>query len=229
MRGLLALLAALAASAAHADDAPRWLSDQVQAYLLARAQDGPIRIAIPPLEGFSAADLDADTVDVSITSAAAPPFSGDVPLTIVVARDGKELARRDLTATVSGAEVAVVAARTLARGDVLAREHLTLAPVDAPGERRSAAASIEEAVGKRLRRKVEAGAPIRSAWLEERPLVKRGEPVRITAARGRLRIESTGIARQDGRPGQIVRVENPSSRREVIGRVGEDGAVHVSF
>lgn len=225
----IGMLLALAVSSARAGESPRWLEDRVQAFLLERVPEGPVRISVPPLDAFSLADVEPDSVDVSITTGAAEPFSGPVPLTISIERDGKQLERHQVTAQVSEAALGVVAARGLARGDVLREEDVSLAPIANPRERRSAATSPEDAIGKRLRRNLDAGTPLRRAWLEEVPLVKRGEPVRLSVSRGRLRIEATGIARQDGKAGQIVRVENPTSHREVIGRVGEDGVVHVLF
>jgi flagella basal body P-ring formation protein FlgA len=222
-------LLALAASSARADEPPRWLEDRVQAFLLERVPEGPVRIAVPPLDAFSLDGVEPDSVEVSITTDAPEPLSGPVPLTIAIARDGHELERRVVTAEVTNAALGVVAARALSRGDVLREEHLTLAPIGNPLERRSAVVDIEDAIGKRMRRNLQSGTPLRASWLEEVPLVKRGEPVRLSVSRGRLRIESTGIARQDGKAGQIVRVENPNSHREVLGRVGEDGVVHVVF
>lgn len=226
---LAGALVALAVDAARAGESPRWLEDRVQAYLLERAPEGPISIEVPPLDEFTSAGEDPDGVEVAITTDAKPPLSGSVPLTIVLSRGGSELERRIVTAQVASAELGVVASRALSRGDVLTANHLTLAPIANPIDRRSGVSAIEDALGKRLRRNVESGAPVRNAWLEDVPLVKRGEPVRLAVLRGRLRIESTGIARQDGKVGQIVRVENPSSHREILGRVGEDGVVHVGF
>ena len=226
---LAGALVALAVDAALAGESPRWLEDRVQAYLLEHAPEGPISIEIPPLDEFTSAGGDPDAVEVAITTDAKRPLSGAVPLTIVLSRDGSELERRIVTAQVASAELGVVASRALSRGDVLTADHLTLAPIANPIDRRSGVSAIDDALGKRLRRNVASGAPVRNAWLEDVPLVKRGEPVRLAVLRGRLRIESTGIARQDGKVGQIVRVENPSSHREILGRVGEDGVVHVSF
>lgn len=222
-------LLALAVTGARAAESPRWLEDRVQAFLLARVADGPVRISVPPLDEFSLVDVAPDSVDVSIETDAAEPFTGPVPLTISIERDGKRLERHTVTAQVNDVALGVVAARALARGDVLREEDVTLAPIPNPRERRSVASALEEVIGKRVRRNLDAGAPLRRAWLQEVPLVKRGEPVRLTISRGQLRIESTGIARQDGKAGEIVRVENPNSHREVIGRVGEDGVVHVMF
>ena len=222
-------LLALVVSSARAGEPPRWLSDRVQAFLLERVPEGPTRVELPPLDAFALDDLDPDAVEVSITTDAKEPLSGSIPLTIAITEDGQEIERHTVHAHVSDAALGVVAARALSRGEVLREEHLTLAPIANPRDRRSAVESPEEAIGKRLRRNLEGGAPLRRTWLEEVPLVKRGEPVRLTLTRGPLRIESTGIARQDGKAGQIVRVENPSSHHDVLGRVGEDGAVHVSF
>lgn len=229
--GTLAILAlgVLGASNALAGDAPRWIEDRVQGFLLERAPDGAVRISVPPLEGLALEGVSPESVDVSITSSAAEPLHGAVPLVIAVRRDGEEIARAEVTAEVASVELGVVAARALERGALLGEDDLRLAPIEDPRERRSALDATSEAVGKRLRRRVDAGAPVRRAWVEEEPLVRRGEPVRLALVRGRLRIESTGVARQNGKAGEIVRVENPSSRREVLGRVGKDGVVHVAF
>jgi flagella basal body P-ring formation protein FlgA len=225
----LLALALLGSWDARAGGAPRWLEDRLQAHLLERAPEGPVRISVPPLEGLELGDLAPESVEVSITSDAAEPFHGEVPLVISVRRGGEEIARAELTAEVASVAVGVVAARALERGTVLREGDMTLAPIEDPRERRSIVDAAGDAVGRRLRRRLDAGMPLRRAWLEDVPLVRRGEPVRLALVSGGLRIESTGVARQNGKAGEIVRVENTSSRREVIGRVGEDGVVHVAF
>jgi flagella basal body P-ring formation protein FlgA len=65
--------------------------------------------------------------------------------------------------------------------------------------------------------------------LDEVAPVRRGQKVKIRLTRGRLRIETVGLAREDGGVGDWIRVLNVASRREVIARVGEDGAVHVGY
>lgn len=84
-------------------------------------------------------------------------------------------------------------------------------------------------VGRRTTRSVAEGTPWREVLVADAPAVERGHPVRLLIARGGLRIEATGRARQDGRVGDTVRVLNETSRREVLGVVAEKGVVLVSF
>ena len=44
-----------------------------------------------------------------------------------------------------------------------------------------------------------------------------------------LRIQALGKVREDGREGELVRITNLDSRRELVGRVASDGAVDVSY
>ncbi len=60
-------------------------------------------------------------------------------------------------------------------------------------------------------------------------LVERGSLVELVLERGALRVRAQGKAREAGHLGESIRVLNRDSRREVVGRVGEDGRVHVAF
>ncbi len=46
---------------------------------------------------------------------------------------------------------------------------------------------------------------------------------------GRLLIEGKGVVRKDAHAGEWIRVVNADSKRELLGRVEPDGAVHVEF
>ncbi|RIK98937.1 MAG: flagella basal body P-ring formation protein FlgA [Proteobacteria bacterium] len=227
---LALLLASLTPSPSRAaEDAPRWVEDRIQAFLLERVPEGPVRVAIPPLGDFALEGVDPETAAVEIATDAEEPLRGRVSLTVSVVRGDEVLARRTVPVEIEEATVALVAVRALARGAVLREGDVALRPVAGASDRRAAVSDAGEVAGRRLRRSVPAGTPLRAAWLEDVPLVRRGEPVRLSLVSGALRIEATGLARQDGRAGEIVRVESQTSRREVIGRVGTDGVVHVAF
>lgn len=226
-----ALLWPLAAALASAEDgaSPRWIEDRIQAFLLERMPAEPVRVAIPPLDDFALDGVDPSSVRVEIETDAKEPLHGRVPLTVSIVRGDDVLERRIVPVEIEDATLALVATRSLARGEVLRDGDVALRPVESAADRRAAVSDVESVAGKRLRRSVPSGTVLRAAWFEDVPLVKRGEPVRLSLVQGGLRIEATGLARQDGRAGEMVRVENQSSRREVLGRVGEDGVVHVTF
>jgi flagella basal body P-ring formation protein FlgA len=61
------------------------------------------------------------------------------------------------------------------------------------------------------------------------PLVKRGDIVKIVANTGIMTITATGMVKQKGRKGEMVRVMNTDSNRIVTARVTGPGAVEVDF
>jgi flagella basal body P-ring formation protein FlgA len=71
----------------------------------------------------------------------------------------------------------------------------------------------------RLRRSVEAGRPLLSGEVETRPAVLRSAPVAVKLITGAIAIETNGVALDDGRVGQYVRVRNSASGETFSARV----------
>lgn len=231
--GMALLLCGVGALASAQDGgdvaASRWLEGRIQAFVLPRVVDGPVRISVPPLAGLLSTAIDPEIVDVELESEAAEPLHGEVPITVTLRRAGEVLERTVVTVAIEEASLGLVAARPIARGDTVSERDVELVPVEGNANRRHAVTAPEVVVGKQAKRNVAAGATLRANWFEEVPVVRRGEPVRIRFEQHGLRIDASGIARQDAREGEAVRVENSTSRREVIGRADADGVVHVAF
>jgi len=60
-----------------------------------------------------------------------------------------------------------------------------------------------------MRRTVRENEVITEEAVERKPEVLRGEPITLVARQGKVNIETTGIAMEDGRKGDWIRVENP--------------------
>jgi len=76
---------------------------------------------------------------------------------------------------------------------------------------------------------VPAGAPILARAVRPRPVIRRGQLAEAVLQDGALRISLKVEALEDGAPGQIVRVRNPVSRRDLYGRVVDSQTVQVSL
>lgn len=77
----------------------------------------------------------------------------------------------------------------------------------------------EEALGKRPTRFLRAGAVLTDAVLDVVPLIQRGQQVEILAQVGDVSVSTPGIARSDGRRGDLIPVLNSLSNRIVQGIV----------
>ena len=204
------------------------LREQIVRYVTERAPSVPTEVVVPPLADFALAWQAPGDVQV-VLSTAEQRFVGSVPLTLAIHRDGEVVKRGVVTLRVRVDRPVFLAARPLDRGALvhesdLRRELRDLATLP-PG----AVLEPEAIVGMRTRRALPAGVVFQDHHLRASQLVTRGQHVRLLFTLGALRIEGTGKARQDGRPGDLIRVMNLDSRREVMGVVTAEGEVDVAL
>ncbi|MFO7752568.1 MAG: flagellar basal body P-ring formation chaperone FlgA [Desulfobacteraceae bacterium] len=123
----------------------------------------------------------------------------------------------------------VCAKTTVKREAVIQAEDLELKKVDTSSMRGSYAGKVEDVAGKISRSRIREGDFIRMDRLENPPLVKRGEVVKLVASKGSLKIVTSGICKEDGSRDKSVRVENLGSGRTVRGIVKGRSRVQVVY
>lgn len=79
----------------------------------------------------------------------------------------------------------------------------------------------------RARRYLRAGQVLRSTDLEPQPPVVATQPVTVRVLSGSIVIETTGIAEQEGRVGDTIRVRNPNSEASFLAQVTNASQVEV--
>ncbi len=89
--------------------------------------------------------------------------------------------------------------------------------------------NIQEAVGQKLTTSLQPGSIIFNKFLDSPPLVKRGDLVTIMAASNNITVTTKGEVKRQGAKGELVKVKNLMSRREVFARVVDSGTVVVDF
>jgi flagella basal body P-ring formation protein FlgA len=85
----------------------------------------------------------------------------------------------------------------------------------------------EDLLNREARIPLNAWMPIPLRGVKAARLVRTGEPVRIRGRAGGLILEVPGVALQGGASGDLVRVRNVGTRRELLGRVTGAGVVEV--
>jgi flagella basal body P-ring formation protein FlgA len=84
-------------------------------------------------------------------------------------------------------------------------------------------------IGKRTKRAIDPNLPLKLNFLEVPPLVRRGDLVTIVAESDTLKITTQGIVSENGCKGEMVRVINTNSRKDVYARVVDSRTVAVDF
>jgi flagella basal body P-ring formation protein FlgA len=202
---------------------------EVERFVRARAASPAQQVEVPEVTGLTLAGVDPSDVELVLSSQAATPYRGSVPVTVALVHAGREQKRGVITARLYSENEVIVAAHALPRGHLVTASDVAREKRALRGATGDAASDESLVIGKRTTRALREGDVLRTAWLETPAVVERGERVPLRLQRGRLRIEGLGEARSDGRPGEMIRVLNLSSRRELTGRVDEQGVVHVRF
>lgn len=78
-------------------------------------------------------------------------------------------------------------------------------------------------------RSVPAGRLVNWRDLSRRPVVQRGQFVEVAAVDGRISVTLKGIALEDAAIGELVRIRNPESRREIAALVTGSGKAEIRF
>lgn len=121
----------------------------------------------------------------------------------------------------------LVTRRTMARGEAVGAGDVDVQMRDRATISAAAPGSAEEISGKVLSRPLMAGSVVTASALVSARRVHRGQTITLVSQAGGFTVRAEGRALGDGADGDLLSVENTSSRRVVQGQVRPDGAVEV--
>jgi len=121
--------------------------------------------------------------------------------------------------TVKAYQKVVTASAPLAREQRLDRSVIELTEKEVSRLTQGYFSSINEVLGKSLKRPVSLNGVIQPNMVVESMVISRGDEVMIIAKIGTLSVKSPGIAINNGRIGQQIQVKNKASKRVITARV----------
>ncbi|MEM9435512.1 MAG: flagellar basal body P-ring formation chaperone FlgA [Pseudomonadota bacterium] len=121
---------------------------------------------------------------------------------------------------------ALILRESLARGTVLAPEHLDYGAAPGLGYD-GLVLHLDTAIGRRLKVNLSAGQALLARHIDHAWHVEEGAAVTLTVLRGGIRIDTTGYAHEDGQLGQRVPVRNARSGAVVYGVVTGQNKVEI--
>jgi flagella basal body P-ring formation protein FlgA len=123
----------------------------------------------------------------------------------------------------------VTSRRPLKKSQFIGKEDVYLALMDVRRMPKDALTRLEPAWGKTMTQSIGANIPLVESNLGDLPLIKKGRRITLVASAPGLKITVPGEARQDGFPGQTLRVVNLTSKRDVQGIPLDENHVSVEF
>ncbi|MDP6595645.1 MAG: flagellar basal body P-ring formation chaperone FlgA [Candidatus Poribacteria bacterium] len=88
---------------------------------------------------------------------------------------------------------------------------------------------IEKVAGQLSSRQIRQGQPITDQDLQKIYCVAKDSPVTIIAQHGQLKIQAQGVACENGELGQLIRIKNISSKKEITGQIIGQKKVQIHF
>lgn len=123
----------------------------------------------------------------------------------------------------------LMAKNTLERGHVLGPSDITLKKFNISNLRNGYVTHPDDVVGLTLKRRVRELQPLSMSQLDSPVMVERGQRVLMIADQDGVEARTMGIASKKGRKGEMIKVKNESSEREVTAIVSEMGVVRTSL
>ncbi len=169
--------------------------------------------------------------------------SGDIPAKVperitvikgplgnaVFSFEGKNGKRITVNANVTARDPVVKSKRTFKKGHILQNDDIYTSSVDVTRMPGSAVRSVEEIIGKPLKRSIIADIPIVEDMVEKAITVKTGKMVTLLIETPEFSITAPGKLKETGYVGVLVRAANLSSKKEVSGVLIDENTVKAEF
>lgn len=151
-------------------------------------------------------------------------LAGTILLPVEVTRQGTSIRRDTLKLRVSVIRSLYVASREIPKGQIIGEDDMALEERDMADIWGTPATDI---VGKEAKMTIKEGTVIMEGNLTLPPAVRRREGVLIIARKGSVEVTLSGMALSDGFIGDLIEVENTSSKKRFRARVIGEGVVEV--
>lgn len=173
--------------------------------------------------------LPSGAFDYRITQKPNDTRPGKKNVTAAILQEGKEQGQVKMSGELRLFGTAVSTTKRMHRNDIITNDDITAKRQDISMLDAGLVQDPQQAVGQKLKTSLPAGAILYAQAIDAPSLVSRGERVTIMAKSQAIQITAPGEARNSGALGDIIRVKNLTSRREIQARVTGVGIVEAEF
>ena len=226
---LLLLTAFTPRSALSAVDRDQEVRDAVTAFVTTRTAAMGWDVHLRRISISDSLKLPDGVIDYEVV--APQKWEGWGSITITVLARQKERVLRNIPVRIDVEALAdtVVTVRQIEHGTVITADDLALQKRELTQNSHLGIRSIDEVAGKKARATLRANQPVRADQIERVPLIKSGQMVTIVAENGVIKISVSGKAHSSGAAGDIIRVQNLTSLKEIPAKVIDGSTVQVAF
>ncbi len=186
-------------------------------------------VKVSEVRGFKKLSLPAGKISWDLRVSERFFQGGSIPVSITFYLNGRKAQEVHFYAQVEIYAWVVVAKNYLPKHKIIKESDVHLVYRQINKYPADVLTEIKEAIGKRTSLHINAWEVLRKSMVEVPPLVKKGDYVTLLAENEGFRITTVGEVREEGRQGDMVKVLNISSKKEIFGRVLDSQTVQVDF
>ena len=123
----------------------------------------------------------------------------------------------------------IVTTREMLRGETVTADCVRVEREELRGLPLRRLLSSTQVIGGRALRPLPAGAVVLPGAVVVRRAIEAGDRVTVVATSGDVEVSASLVAADAGDPGDVIRVVNPETRRDLRGRVVKEGLVEVNY
>jgi flagella basal body P-ring formation protein FlgA len=194
-----------------------------------KVETGEGRISIEPISQPREMTLPVGKLDIVADAMDANPGVSTRRVHVQVMVDGKSFGQMDLMMRVRRYVKIAVAKATIQRGDVLSADRVAYEERDLTGLPDDVIREGESLDGLQAAQIIAPKAPITHTSAAAPAALHRGDAITLRGRAGRIVVSSPGVASEDGRIGQTIRVKNTTSNKETRGVVIDAKTVEVAL
>lgn len=123
----------------------------------------------------------------------------------------------------------VVANRLIQRNEIFSQEDISIRRVETTRLTEIPFDTVKEIVGKRALYTIRENTPITEKLIDDPPVIKKGDFIKLFIHTGKLRVVTKGVAMEEGYLGKVIRVKSFDSNKELHGTVEDLSAVRIIY
>ena len=201
----------------------------VSAFVAARTAGMGWDVTVRRITFPGATKLPEGSIDYEIIAPKQWEGWGNVSIAVLARQKDKVVRNIPLRIDVEALADTVVTLRQIERGADMTAADLAVQKREITPGTHLATRKIGDVAGKSARVTIRANQAVCSDMMERIPLIKSGQTVTIIGENEAIKITVAGIAHSSGAAGDIIRVQNMSSLKEIPARVIDASTVQVAL
>ena len=204
------------------------IQSSAEAFITELIGNSSAKVSIKPANELKPIVLPNGKVDIRTELVSPYTVNDNTLLRFVLSVDGHDCEKRIIPFKVEIIKDVVITAKDIDLHKVLSADDLVIVSQNV-GLSSSIFYTKDELVGKRVKRMVSKGTLVTSDMVEKPPIIKQGDLVTIVVESSSLRVTVQGKAMENGISGQVIRVINTSSMKEVQAKIVDEKTVKISL